>query len=118
MIDFPTLTSKPDSKKYSFEFEDPVVRSKIEGGYVVSRPRHTRSLRRTWSVGYTFISDADKLLLQAHYQAMRGGSDIFRWYNHEDYTWYNVRFVEQVEFKYVGAGYTKRWDIAFKVEQA
>jgi hypothetical protein len=118
MVDFPTLINKPDSKKYSISQEDPAVRSKMEGGYVVSRPRHTRPPRLIWTVGYTFIPDSDKTAILDFYADMHGGSEIFRWLNHENSVWYYVRFADQPTYRYVGAGLSRRWDIDFKLEQA
>lgn len=115
---FPTTDDWQDSKKYSIEVEDPSIRSELEGGYVASRPRHTRRPRRTWSVGYTYISPADKKLITDFYDAVHGGSNIFTWLNTEDGQTYYVRFKGVINEKPSGRMNYPRWDLDFKLEEA
>lgn len=118
---FPTLTftnGGEDSKLYRMQQEDPTLKTEMEGGYVVSRARHTRIPRKTFSTGYTGISDADKKILENFYAQVRGASMIFDWIDPVGGTVYKVRFDGPIEFRYVGIGPTKLWDIQFKVVQA
>src|SRR4051812_39783284 len=118
---FPYILStgeEQDSKKFSVEFEDPAIRSDMEGGYVYSRARFTRQPRRTWTTGYTFIKQQGKVDIQTFWNTVRGGSVIFQWRNPQDGLDYLVRFVGgSLKFNYVGAGTNYRWDVSFSVEE-
>lgn len=117
---FPTLPSgnKPDSQYHGEQLEDPAIRTEIEGGYVASRPRHTRAPRTTYPVHYTEVTAADKAVLKQFWKDMKGGSNTFDWTNPEDGTVIEVRFKEPMQFNYKGIGTTKLWDCSFSVEEA
>jgi len=118
---FPTLAltnGGQDSKVYNVEQEDPALKSDLEGGYVVSRAKHTRKPRKTFTTGYRAVSDADRKMLQNFYDTVRGGAVIFDWTDPVDGIVYQVRFVEKLQWKYVGIGEAKLWDVQFRVQQA
>lgn len=77
MAIFPTLSLNPtfDLPK---EWEDSVLSSSFEGGYVQSRPRWTRD-RRKWSVQYKLVPMSDVLLLEKFFKTVRNGADKFWW---------------------------------------
>lgn len=120
MAAFPTFTSGaiPDSKQFKESKEDPVLRSQIEGGYVATRPKHTRNPRKTWSITIRQLTNADKALLDAHWNSQHGGSLIFDWVNPQNSTTYQVRYKTPQDFSYVGSGNLQRWDCSFSLEQA
>jgi hypothetical protein len=113
MADFPpnTMTAKEDSKYRSERQADPAIRKEVEGGYVLTRPRYTRAPRKTFTTGFTHISETDKAALQTFYSSKKGGSDSFTWADPVTGTVYSVRFVGQPEFTYVGRGPTFLWDV-------
>lgn len=113
-MNFPTLTKKQDSRFYAVQQEDVTVKSEQEGGYVLTRPRHTRTPRKTFSTGYTDISNADKLTLESFFNTV-GGHTEFVWQDPVELTNVTVRFGAPMEFKYSGVGGNHRWDIA-KIE--
>jgi hypothetical protein len=117
---FPVLPSGalPDSAKFSYELEDNTISYEMEGAYTVTRPRSTRAKRKLFNIGYTYINDADKDAIEAHYEAMRGGGVIFEWDNPEDEVTYLVRFKGKLTWTYKGRGATKRWDCSFQLHQA
>jgi hypothetical protein len=118
---FPTLSNNrlADADGYQIEYEDPAIRTDMEGGYVVSRPRHTRTPRKTFSVKYTDLSNGDRGTLENFYMNdVRGGSMIFDWTNPQDNLVYQVRFKGGLAFVYHGFGHNQRWDCSFKLEQA
>jgi hypothetical protein len=115
---FPTLADGQDSKLYSVEAENPAIKTETDGGYVISRAKHTRKPRKTFTTGYTSISDADKKKIEAFYDLVRGGSVIFDWEDTESGLTHQVRFSAMPNYKYKGAGLLRRWDVAFSVEQA
>jgi hypothetical protein len=114
---FPTLTANPDSSKFGYEKEDPAIKLEMEGGYMISRARHTRALRRTFTLVYTYISDADKVLLDAFWDTMKGGSDYFTWTNPENSTAYTVRFKTPMKIEYRGRYNLKKWDVSVTIEE-
>jgi hypothetical protein len=118
---FPTLAlpkGGQDSTQFAIKVEDVAIKTEMEGGYVVSRARHTRTPRQTFSTGYKGISDADRTTLQNFYNTVGGGSVIFDWANPVDLVTYQVRFASELEFRYAGVGVTKLWDVSFQVQQA
>jgi hypothetical protein len=117
---YPTLPSGslPDSRQFSQALEDPAMRTEMEGGYVSTRPKHTRTPRKTWSVAYQMLTDADKTELETFWNTVKGGSVIFDWTNPANDVVYQVRFKEPLNFQYKGIAYTRRWDCSFSVEQA
>ncbi len=118
MAAFPTLASGQDSSKYKIGKEDVSMSTEMEGGYVASRPRHTRIPRKKWTTGYTELEDADKALLLAFYDTVKGGSVIFTWYNSEDLQTYSVRWKGALEFTYTGKFSRRRWSCEIMLEQA
>lgn len=115
---FPTLAKGQDSKHYGVELEDPAMRTQMEGGYVVSRAKHTRRPRRTFKTGFTGIGAADYATLQNFWDTVRGGSVIFDWTDPITNVVWQVRFAEKLVFKYAGIGNTRLWDVMASFEQA
>lgn len=107
-----------DSAQFRVSLEDPTIRSKAEDGKEMTRYRHTRTPRKTFMSGFTYVNDTVRQNIDDFWETVHGGSLIFDWTNPENDTVYQVRFMEPIEFKYVGVGDLKRWDIAFKVRQA
>jgi len=115
---FPVLSTGHDSAKYSIELEDTGMQTELEGGYVASRARHTRRPRRTWSDGFTDISQADADLLQAFWDQVSTHT-IFDWTNPADDTVTAVRFTPGTfSLRYAGVGANRRYSVEFKVQQA
>lgn len=118
---FPILPSGAllDSERFEMELEDPSMKSEMEGGYVISRARHTRAPRRNWKCAYTDISREDKLTIENFWIQVRGSSVIFNWPNPEDGQTYPVRFGDdKIRFEYVGIGPRRRWNVRFSLDQA
>jgi len=118
---FPTLELKRggiDSSLYRVKPENPAMVTDLEGGYVVSRKRHTRKPRLTFTFGYKEIGDADYKKLLDFYQAVGGGSVIFDWTDPVDKVVYQVRFSAEPDFQYSGIGATRLWSVQFEVMQA
>lgn len=115
---FPTLSKGQDSQFYEMTPEDPALKTQMEGGYVVSRPKHTRKPRRTFKTGFSSITQADYTTLMTFWETVRGGSLIFDWTDPATGTVYQVRFAAQPAFKYVGKGNTRLWDVQMTLEQA
>lgn len=113
MTTYPVLTQGEDSKKFSVEFEDVAMGSTMEGGYVATRPRHTRTPRRTFNTGFTDISEADKITYETFIGTVRAGSDSFTWIHPTTAESLTVRFKLGTvpKFNYKGYGGNHRWDI-------
>lgn len=118
-MDFPTFQAGLfDSKSYSIEREDPAMRQAVDGGYDITRARHTRRPRRTYVAVYRNLNQADKTAIEDFWDDVGGGSAIFNWTNPENGTTYQVRFPEAFQLSYTGAGPTKRWDCSIKFKEA
>lgn len=118
---FPILTMSQgqDSAQYSVETEDPSTKSPLEGGYVSSRAKHTRTPRKTFTSGFTMLKNADRAILDTFYgTTVKGGSVIFDWTDPASTVVYQVRFTDKLKYKYTGIGASQRWDVAFTLEQA
>jgi hypothetical protein len=112
--DFPpgSLALQEDSKYYSEKQADPVMRSEAEGGYIITRARYTRKPRKTFTTGFTGITNAEKALIQDFWDTKMGGTEQFTWKNRANDILYTVRFNGQPSFTYVGAGKLSRWDVS------
>lgn len=119
-INFPTLPSAslPDSSQFSVSLEDPAMRVEMEGGYSVTRARFTRAPRKTWTISYQMLTDADRAVLDTFWSTVRGGSAIFNWTSPQNATSYKVRFKGVMKFTYVGIKNQQRWNCSFELEQA
>lgn len=118
-----SMTSKEDSKMFSVESEDVSMRTPMDGGYVVSRVKHTRAPRKTFKTGFTSIKSADKAILQNFYDnVVKGGSLVFDWTDPSTASSvtpvvYTVRFVGPLLFTYVGLGGSQLWTTSITLEQ-
>ena len=115
MAAFP-LASKQDAAKFGFAQEDTGMRSEMEGGYVLTRPRHTRSPRRTWTTGFTDLNNADKATFEAFFAA-HGTYKAFDYTLPVEGLLINVRFAEVPKYDYQGFGDNLRWNIECKIEE-
>jgi hypothetical protein len=121
-MSFPTMpySAEIDSSKFSPEKENPAMASKMDGGYVVTRPRHTRRPRRTFSCGFTDMNGARQVAFDAFYDSVAGGSAIFNFVHPITAEVIPVRFTTDttLPWTYSGAGLTQLWSVAFKVQEA
>lgn len=116
---FPTAIGPlQDSKFYTVEMEDVGMKTKMDGGYVVSRARHTRKARRTYTTGFTDLTGTQVLLLTDFYDLVKGSSVVFDWVDPLGGLTIPVRFTDPLNLKYTGIGPTKRYDVQFKLEEA
>lgn len=115
MANFPTITARQDQKFYTEDAEDTGMKSETDGGYEITRPRHTRRPRRIFTTGFTDISNADKTAIQNFYNEV-GTYNLFTWINPVTNTGITVRFSKPVKFKYANAhkltagAVSHRWD--------
>lgn len=109
MADF-VLESQQDAAKFGFEQEDVGIRSEMEGGYVLTRARHTRTPRRTWKTGFTNIEDDDKEIFETFFNA-KGTFLSFTYQVPVNLEIVTVRFKTVPKYEYKGIGDNFRWDI-------
>lgn len=98
MATFPSsvITSQP-SYPFVKKWEDSVLRSKMEGGYEVTRQKFTR-VRRTWEVVYPYMSSAEVACLSTFVEeTVHGGADAFTWTIADSTVTATVRFKEPPE---------------------
>jgi hypothetical protein len=119
---YPALPSgmKPDSKQFQEERENPAMNTELEGGYVATRPKHTRAPRRDFRLVYVDLTDADKATLDNFWDTVKGSSVIFDWTHPKTGVVYSVRFKpgERLVWQYSGQGPRSRWDCSFILAQA
>ncbi|MFP3609174.1 hypothetical protein SB778_03555 [Paraburkholderia sp. SIMBA_050] len=120
-----TYTTMPfcdllDSSKFQPEKENPALASKMDGGYVVTRPRHTRRPRRTFTLGFTDFSDAQRAAVDQHFDDMHGGSSIFYFVHPVSKETILARYTTDttLQWTYSGSGHTPLWSVTFKVQEA
>jgi len=113
MADFPTvaLAGLENSKYFGVAQANPAKMAEVEGGYTVSRSRYTRLPRKTWTTGFSDLTDAQKDSFADFWDAKMGGSASFTYLNPADATTYTVRFMSQPKIKYVGMAALRRWEI-------
>lgn len=106
-----------DSKHYKAIPEDPSIKTEMDGGYMVSRPRHTRTPRLTFSLGWKSMLHADRNTVKAFWNTVRGSSNTFTWTDPDTNTVFTVRFKGQISEEYVGKGNLKLWNLTMELEQ-
>lgn len=110
-INFPSeLAARQDSKYFKVSLADKTIRGSMEGGYEHTRPRYTRKHRRTFSTGFTDISQEELDALLAFYDLV-GGYKVFNWKNPANGEVYAVRFDQPPEATYTGIGGNHRYDV-------
>ncbi len=112
MTAFPTNVKYLDAATFTETLENTsIAPAKMEGGYVISRPRHTRRPRRTWSFGFTMMKDADVAILQTFWDTVKGGSNSFTWVHPVSHSTITVRFSPEMTMKFnrIGAGPVNYW---------
>lgn len=95
---------------FSEDGEDPTMRAQVEGGYVVTRPRHTRRPRRIFVTGFTNLKDEEKREFMDFWNA-HTGSKAFEYEHPVDNEIVIVRFLKRPKISYVGRGGASRWDV-------
>ena len=107
-----------DSASYSVMQENPAIKTEMEGGYMTSRPRFTRTPRKTFTLAWKAMLNTDKIILDAFWNTNKGSSDSFIWRDPVLDVDFTVRFKgDNLNFKYVGLGATRLWDIQITLEQ-
>lgn len=114
---FPKMDKDMDSSLYAVEQEDKSLKTQMDGGYVVSRAKHTRKPRKTFKIGYTALLAPDKGRLMDFYDIV-DCSLIFDWFDPPTQKTYQVRFAAPPAYNYKGIGYTQLWDVQLQLEQA
>lgn len=113
MTDFPANIRTLDAATFAQTSEDPAIQGgKMEGGYVLSRPRFTRRPRRTFAFEYVDMTDADMAALQGFWDQVRGSSNAFNWTHPATGQVINVRFdsaMGKIKFSREGYGPINRW---------
>lgn len=111
LLDFPpSMAGRQDSKFYSMTREDKAITTQTEGGYVLSRPRTTRSARRIFGTGFTDISQAEYETLEVFFEEV-GTFTEFDWTDPTTDEVIEVRIIKPPIAKYKGIGGNHRYDI-------
>ena len=117
---FPTLPSgaKLTTDGFTIEREDPSMQTELEGGYVASRAKHTRTPRSTYTCTVREMTEGDRVAMDTFWNTVKGGSVILDWTHPTTLAVVAVRFKGPLTFTYVGYGSYQRWDCSFTLQQA
>lgn len=101
-----------DATKHSIGLIDNTQETNTESGYIFTRPRSTRNLRRAITIGYTDLSNDEKLELEQFVQDVKGKAIIFFYIIPFSGEIVDVRFKEVPAFIFAGYGANNeiRWD--------
>lgn len=116
MSDFPSNSLKEDASFFGEEHEDVTVRGEVEGGYIITRPRHTRLPRRTFETGFSDLSQVQLGQVITFAESKRGGL-AFTYTHPTSGVEYTVRFKGAPKPTYKGIADNPRWDVAVTLEQ-
>lgn len=112
LTNFPaSMAGRQDSRYYAMVRENKAITTKTEGGYVLSRPRTTRSARRIFTTGFTDISQAEYETLEAFFEEV-GTFTEFNWINPTTDESIEVRITKPPTAKYAGIGGNHRYNIS------
>lgn len=105
MANFPTVNYL-DAASFAETIENPsMTPAKMEGGYVITRPRFTRRPRRTFSFVFIMMDDDNKATLENFWNTMLGGSNSFHWVHPVSGENLTVRFSDQMTMKFNRTGF-------------
>lgn len=93
--------------------EDLALRSEMESGIVVTRPRFTRP-RRTWQLSWENMRGKHYRALRAFYEQMYGGAASFFWTHPIETGTFTVRFAGRFEAKSTALDF---WRVSVSLEQ-
>lgn len=119
MANFPTLTESGAAVLASYPisegYDDSVITSPFEGGYVQTRALCSR-IKKFWQVNYNYLSATNKDSLVSFFTGtVNGSADSFTWVNPIDSASYTVRFKPK-SFNCAQTLFT-RWEVKFTLEQ-
>ena len=112
MTNYPTGIKYLDGLTFTQLQEDPAIaEAKMEGGYVLSRPRFTRRPRRTFSFDYVDMTDTSKTSLETFWNTVFGSANSFTWVHPITFENILVRFSKDTKMKFTRVGYgpINRW---------
>ena len=112
----PSVINDHDSSKYSTTFpSDPSVAFDSEDDFQITRPRYTRAPSKEHMIGFTFVTDAVKILIEQLWLDAKGGSNFITGFdNPTTGASITVRFKRGSipQFQYRGKGGVHYWDIS------
>lgn len=96
MADIYWPSGLPGPERAPEEIENSVIRSSMESGTVVTRPRFTR-MRTTWKLTWnTLRNDHYQIMKNFYRNTVVGGSLPFLWTHPLDNKTYTVRFLDKM----------------------
>lgn len=117
MADFPPAGfEREDAKYYKTAQEDGTIRSSSEGGYEMTRRRFTRNPRKTYTTGFTEITDAQLQTLESIWDANMGHT-IFQWTHPIRGTVHDCRFTKPFEVSYSGKGSHRVYNVKIELKE-
>jgi hypothetical protein len=104
------LQNRQDSAKFKAGSVDNTVRGDMEGGYAHTRRRHTRKPRRKLMTGFTELTQAEWLELEAFWDE-HGTHTIFDYTHPTTGVLMKVRFTAPPDWIYIGVGGQHKYNL-------
>ncbi len=109
---FPLAAKSPDLPLEE-NYEENTLRSPMESGVVVTRPRFTRT-RKRFTVRYSYLTETEVLSLQ-NFEKQMGGSYPFSWTHPRTNTVYQVRFATTLQYRIITN--PDMWSVSFSLQE-
>lgn len=114
MVDFPTLSMRPDGLSFRVSIPNPSIESEeTDGAYFNTRPRYTRRPPKTFRFKFTDLGQDDRDTLDDFFSnVVKGSSVIFNWTDPTNGSVHQVRFSPgfKLEFARTGVSFNHRYD--------
>ena len=96
------------------ELENPAIRSEMESGIIISRPRYTR-LRKIFTLEWQNLNGTDYRTLKSFFIARLGGGEAFTWTHPKEGITFTVRFNgDSFRAKHTEMDF---WNLSIRLEQ-
>lgn len=106
-----------DPSGLSIKIDNPALKHKVDGGYSISRPRYTKPAAATVTCRYVALTQNDVTTITNFWNSVAGGSKAFMFTEPASGVQAKVRFAnESLDFKYVGHGAIRAWDVELTFE--
>ena len=109
---FPLADKSPDLPLEEV-FEENTLRSPMESGITITRPRFTK-VRKRFTLRYSYLTETEILSLQSFEQEM-GGSYPFNWTHPRTNISYQVRFTAPVQYRTISN--PTMWSANFSLQE-
>jgi len=116
MLTFPTISRSPHLDGFTEKVaNDNTYKASFESGHVITRARYTR-LPKAWGFQFTYITTADKLMLEQFQEGVALGGDSFYWEHFKTSNIHEVRLAKPMDFT-LEAREPDLWRVKIEIEE-